>query len=90
MVRDHRARLLHPVEGVTAVLLPTAADALPAEVDLVPLAPKLVRLRIRFRRWLGWNWAADLLENHFQGWVLFFRIMLFVVAVVLLYLGWTQ
>lgn len=57
---------------------------------LVPLAPKLVRLRIRFLRWLRWNWAADLLENRFQGWVLFFRIMLLVVAVVLLYLGWTQ
>jgi len=39
----------------------------------VPLAPQLLRLRIRFTRWIHWNWAADLLENHFQGWVLYQR-----------------
>ncbi len=51
---------------------------------LIPLAPKLVRLRIRFFRWLHWNWAANVLENHFRGWVLFFRIVLFAVAVLLI------
>jgi hypothetical protein len=55
---------------------------------LVPLAPKLVRLRIRFLRWLHWNWAVNLLEKHFNGWVFFFRIIVFVVAAVLLYIGW--
>ena len=50
---------------------------------LIPLAPKLVRLRIRFFRWLHWNWAANVLENHFRGWVLVFRTLLFVVAVFL-------
>ena len=55
---------------------------------LIPLAPKLVRLRIRFLRWLHWNWAANLLEKHFDGRVLFVRIILFVVAAVLLYAGW--
>ena len=50
---------------------------------LIPLAPKLVRLRIRVLRWLHWNWAANLLENHFRGWVLFVRIVLFVVAAAL-------
>ena len=30
------------------------------------------------------DWGANLLENHFRGWVLFVRIVLFVVAVVLL------
>ncbi len=49
---------------------------------LIPLVPKLLRLRVRFLRWLHWDWAANLLENHFQGWVLFARIVLFVVAVV--------
>ncbi len=49
---------------------------------LIPLMPKLLRLRVRFLRWLHWNWAANLLENHFQGWVLFARIILFVVAMV--------
>jgi len=57
---------------------------------LIPFAPKLVRLRIRILRWLRWNWAANLLESHFQGWVMFFRIILFVIAAVLFYIGWTQ
>ena len=55
---------------------------------LIPLAPKLVRLRIRILRWLHWNWAANWLEKHFDGRVLFSRIILFVVAAVLLYAGW--
>ena len=57
---------------------------------LIPLAPKLVRLRIRFLRWIHWNWAVNLLERHFQGWVLFFRIILFVIAAVLFYAGWVS
>ena len=32
-------------------------------------------------------YAVNLLEKHFDGWVLFFRIMLFVVAAVLIYFG---
>jgi len=56
---------------------------------LIPFAPTLVRLRIRILRWLHWNWAVNLLESHFQGWVVFFRIMLFVIATLLLYFGWT-
>ena len=55
---------------------------------LIPLAPKLVRLRIRVLRWLHWNWAVNLLEKHFDGRVLFSRIILFVIAAVLLYVGW--
>ena len=55
---------------------------------LIPLAPNLVRLRIRFFRWLHWNWAVNLLERHFDGWVLFVRIALFVVAAVLVYFGY--
>ena len=55
---------------------------------LIPLAPALVRLRIRFFKWLHWTWAVNVLESHFQGWVLFFRIFLFVVAAVLLYIAW--
>ena len=55
---------------------------------LIPFAPKLVRLRIRFLRWLHWNWAVNLLEKHFDRWVLFVRIILFVIAAELLYVGW--
>ncbi len=56
---------------------------------LVPFAPQLVRLRIRFLRWLHWSWAVNLLESHFQGWVVFFRIILLLVAALLLIVGWT-
>ena len=55
---------------------------------LIPLAPKLIRLRIRFFRWLHWNWAVNLLEKHFDGWVLIVRIILLVIAAALLYVGW--
>ena len=55
---------------------------------LIPLMPKLVRLRIRILRWLHWNWAANLLEKYFDGWVLTFRVILFMVAAALLYAGW--
>jgi hypothetical protein len=57
---------------------------------LIPFAPKLVQLRIRFMRWLKWDWAVNVLESHFQGWVLFFRIMLLVIGAVLIYFGSTR
>ena len=55
---------------------------------LIPLAPKLVRLRIKIMRWLGWNWAVNLLEKHFDFWVMFVRVFLIVIAVVLFLAGW--
>jgi len=55
---------------------------------LMALTPELVRLRIRIFRWLQLNWAANLLEKHFDSWVMLFRIILFLVAAVLLYAGW--
>jgi hypothetical protein len=55
---------------------------------LIPLAPKLLRLRIRVLRWLRWDWGADLLERRFDGWVLFLRILLFGIAIVLFFVGW--
>ena len=55
---------------------------------LIPFVPQLVRLRIRFLRWIRWNWAVELLESHFQGWVIFFRIIFFVIAAVLFTIGW--
>ena len=57
-------------------------------LTLIPLAPQLVRLRIRVFRWLRWNWAVKLLEEHFDGWVLFVRTVLLVIAAVLFYIGW--
>ncbi len=55
---------------------------------LIPLAPKLVRLRIRFFRWIHWNWAVNMLEKYFQRWVLVFRVVLFGLAVFLFAAGW--
>ena len=51
-------------------------------IILIPVMPKLLRLRLRFLRWISWTGAADLLENHFLGWVLFVCIALFAVAMV--------
>jgi hypothetical protein len=54
---------------------------------LVPIAPRLVRLRVRFFRWLRWNWAVRVLEEHFETWVVFFRAVLLALAVVLFLAG---
>ena len=57
-------------------------------LTFIAWAPKLVRLRIRFFRWIQWNWAVAVLERHFESWVLLFRVVLFVVAAMLFYVGW--
>ena len=54
---------------------------------LIPVAPKLVRLRIRFFKWIHWTWAVRVLEEHFERWVLVIRIVLLVLAVALLFFG---
>ena len=56
-------------------------------VALAIVAPKLMRLRIRFFKWLHWTWAARVLEEHFERWVLVIRIVLLVLAVALLFFG---
>ncbi len=54
---------------------------------LIPVAPKVVRLRIRFFRWIHWAWAARVHEEHFERVVLFVRIFLLGLAVVLFLVG---
>ena len=54
---------------------------------LIRVAPELMRLRIRFFKWLHWTWAARVTEEHFERWVLFFRIFLLGLAVVLFLVG---
>ncbi len=54
---------------------------------LVPFTPALVRLRIRFFRWIHWDWAVNVLERYFERWVLLFRAILLVIAAVLIYIG---
>ncbi len=55
---------------------------------LIPFAPQLLRLRLRFLRWIHWDWAANLLEEYLDRWVMLLRIALIVIAAVLLYFGW--
>ena len=50
-------------------------------------APKLMRLRIRFFKWIHWTWAARVLEDHFERWVVFARIVFVGLAVVLFLFG---
>ena len=56
-------------------------------VALAIVAPKLMRLRIRFFKWLHWTLAARVLEEHFERWVLVIRTVLLVLAVALLFFG---
>ncbi len=57
-------------------------------LSLIAFAPQLLRLRLRFLRWIHWDWAANLLEKYFARWVMLLRMVLIVIAAVLLYLGW--
>ena len=57
---------------------------------LTPWAPQLIRLRLRFFRWIGWDWAANLVEKYFNVWVWIVRIALPTIAAILLYTGWEQ
>ena len=50
-------------------------------------APKLLRLRIRFFKWIHWTWAASVLEEHFATRVIVGRIVLGGLAVVLFLFG---
>ena len=61
--------------------------AVAVEVALATVAPKLMRLRIRFFKWVHWTWAVRVLEEHFERWVLVIRIVLLGLAVVLFLFG---
>jgi hypothetical protein len=68
----------------------THATRIVAVAVLVALAiavPKLVRLRIRFFKWIHWTWAVRVLEEHFETRVLVIRIVLVGLAVVLFLFG---
>ena len=57
---------------------------------LAQFPSQVVRFRIRFARWINWNWAADLLEDHFEAWVRFFRVLLLIIAAVFLIVAWRE
>ena len=54
---------------------------------LIPFIPALLRLRIRFFRWIHWSWVANVHERYFNGLVLFARVVLFLIAVLLFYIA---
>ena len=56
-------------------------------VALAIVAPKLMRLRIRFFKWVHWTWTVRVLEEHFETRVLVIRIVLVGLAVVLFLFG---
>ena len=58
-------------------------------VGLIPLVPKMMRLRIRFFRFLRWNWLANLHEKHFRGLVIAVRVIMLAIATILLVLGFS-
>ena len=70
---------------VPTVLLFTLAIL--ALFALAMAAPKLLRLRIRFFKWIHWTWAASVLEEHFATRVIVGRIVLGGLAVVLFLFG---
>ena len=61
--------------------------AILALVALVTVIPQLLRLRLRFFKWIHWTWAARVLEEHFERWVIAIRIFLVGLAVVLFLFG---
>jgi hypothetical protein len=61
--------------------------AILALVALATVMPKLMRLRIRFFKWIHWTWAARVTEEHFERWVLVRRTVLLGLAVVLFLFG---
>lgn len=70
---------------MSTVLLVTLAIL--ALFALAMAAPKLLRLRIRFFKWIHWTWAVRVLEEHFETRVLVIRIVLVGLAVVLFFFG---
>ena len=70
---------------MSTVLLVTLAIL--ALFALAIAVPKLLRLRIRFFKWIHWTWAARVTEEHFESLVLVIRIVLLGLAVALLFFG---
>ncbi len=55
-------------------------------IGLIPLAPKLIRLRIRILRFLRLDWFANLHEKYFNGIVIAVRVIWVAIAIFLIVL----
>ena len=51
---------------------------------LIPIVPNMVRLRVKFLRWLKWNKIADWHEKHITVLTPILRSVLVVIGVILL------
>ena len=60
--------------------------AILALVALATMRP-LLRLRLRFFKWMHWNSAATVLEQHFERWVFSGRVVALGLAVLLFVLS---
>lgn len=56
-------------------------------VGIIPLMPKMVKLRIFILRKLRFRWLADWHQKHFEGIVIAARTIIAVIALILLGLG---
>ena len=70
---------------MSGVLLFTLASL--ALFALAIAMPKVMRLRIRFFKWIHWTWAVRVHEEHFEKLVLLVRIVLIGLAGVLFLFG---
>ena len=63
------------------------AAAVAVLAALATVAPKVMRLRIRFFKWIHWTWAVRVHEEHFDTLVLLARSVLIGLAGVLFLFG---
>ncbi len=53
---------------------------------MIAFVPQMLRFRIKIHRYIRLNWLADFQERHFEGMVIFIRIMIVVAILVAAYL----
>jgi len=56
-------------------------------IVLLPIVPKMVRVRIAVLRWLRWKWMADLHEKGFNPIVAVVRVVMACIAAYLFFLA---
>jgi len=59
-------------------------------LGMIPLAPQILRLRIKVFRWMHWYRWADWFESHLRGLVFGLRVTLALIGVVLLFSAWQK
>ena len=52
-------------------------------IVIFPFIPKLLMLRLKIFKKIGWDWGVRMLENHFDAWVLAGRIAIAMALLIL-------